>query len=166
MPGRDLPDAAQAATGRARVPLQDAAEVIAEEQVAGTDDARAYRAVTIAAAVAHGGCTGGELHLADGALRLGAMLAIHRAAFHEHGRANAVAGAQIAEEIQEQIAVVGPVPEVVMGIDDEAFGLQHRLVVESEPRGAHGVVRALILCVDAHGIDPSNPSAWHLPYRL
>src|SRR4051812_48428893 len=103
------------------------ADLTLEGEVGEADDAGGDPRQAIAAACAHRGDAGDEFGLADGAQRLPSRGAVHGVALDEDGRGDVVAGVQVGEEIIQQVALVGPLPEVMVGVDDRQRGLEDRL---------------------------------------
>jgi hypothetical protein len=140
VPGRDLPDAAEAsATGR-DLGVEHGADAV-EAQVGVADDAGGDPARPVIAAGRHRGHAGDEFGLTDAAHFGRAVGAVHRAAFHEHGGDDVVAGGDVVLQVQEEVADALVVIEVVVRIDDRQRGLERRLVMQSEPVGADREMR-------------------------
>jgi hypothetical protein len=78
--------------------------------------------------------------LADGAHLDGAGGARHGAGLDEHGGQDVVAGVDVGQQLIEQVAPVGPVPQMVVRVDDGQVGLQDRLRAPVEPSLADGQV--------------------------
>ena len=100
---------------------------IAEREVGEADDAGRDARSAVAAAVAHRGDAGHELRLAHRPHLRRAAGAVHRVALEEHGGDDVVAGAEVGEQLVEQVAMVGPLPQVMVGVDDRQLGLEDRL---------------------------------------
>jgi hypothetical protein len=83
--------------------------------------------------LALGGGGQDELGLAHGAHRLGAVGPVPRPALDEDGRLHVVAAAGVRLQVAEEVAVEGPVPEVVVGVADGLVGVQRRLGPPLEP---------------------------------
>ena len=113
-------------------------DAVAQRQIRVADDAGADLGLAVDAAGAHGGDAVDELGLADRAQLFGAVGAIHRAGLHEDGRDDVVAAVGVGQQLVEQIAPAGSIPEMVMRIDDRQVGLEDRLVAPVEPILADG----------------------------
>ena len=74
-----------------------------------------------------------EFGLAERLQLLRAVGAVHLAAFLKTGRGDVVAAADIGQQILEQIAVAGPVPHVMVRVDDRQIGLDDLLAPAVEP---------------------------------
>jgi hypothetical protein len=86
------------------------------------------------AAVAHRRNAGNEFHLACRTQRLGTGRAVHRVAFGEHARDDAMAGGRVRRELPQQIGHVTTDPQVMVRVDDRQVGQQRRLANLVEPR--------------------------------
>src|SRR5207249_4277518 len=78
-----------------------------------------------------------ELGLAERLLLLRPVGAVHLAAFLKAGCNDFVAGTDIFEQILKQITVAGPVPQVMVRIDDRQIGLEDLLTPLVQPVRAH-----------------------------
>ena len=137
-----MPDAAEPAArgdraaGRGDVRLQHRAHRLAQPEVGEADDAGADAHLAVDAAGAHGGDAVDELGLAHRLHRLRPRRAVHRPRLHEHGGAHVVAGADVGQHVVEQVAPAGPVPQVVVRVDDELARIQRLLLLRRQPVGA------------------------------
>jgi len=57
---------------------------------------------------------------------------VHGPRLHEDGRDDPVAGVQVGQQLVEQVAPAGPVPEVVVRVDDRAIRLEDLLAPLAE----------------------------------
>ena len=119
--------AAEAPAAGPDMRLQHRLHAVAEREVGEAHDARGDARRPVGAARAHRRHAGDELGLAHGPHLLGARGAIHRMALDEDGGDDVVPGADVVEELVQEIAVVGPLPQVVMRVDDGQVGLEDRL---------------------------------------
>ena len=87
----------------------------------------------VAAARRHGGDAVDELGLAQGAQLRRTVGAVAGRALDEHGQLDLVAAAGVGEQVGEEVAVRGEIPEVVMGVDDGEVGLQRLLLRQAQP---------------------------------
>ena len=133
IPCRDVADAAEAAAAGALVCGEHRLDAVAEGQVRMADDAGRDPDGAVGAARAHGRDAVDELGLADRLHLLGPACAMHRARLHVDGRQDVVAGVGVGEEIVEQIAPVGPIPQMVVRVDDRQLRLEDRLAPALEP---------------------------------
>jgi hypothetical protein len=132
-----MADAAEAPASGPDVSLQHLAHAGAEHQVGMADDAGADPGRAVAAGGAHRRDAVGELRLADRTERLRPLGAVHGAALHEDGGDDSVALPQIRQQLRQQVAPAGTVPEVVVRIDDGQVGLQRLLGAAGKPLLAH-----------------------------
>ena len=75
-----------------------------------------------------------ELGLPDGPQMRRAVGAVHRHAFDEDRRDDAVPLAEVRRQLVEQVPALARVPEVMMRIDDRSLRIDRRLSHEPEPR--------------------------------
>ena len=75
---------------------------------------------------------------ADRANFLRAIGAVHGVALQEHGRDHLVARPQVSQQFVQQITMVRPLPEVMVGIDNRQFGVKNWL---RRSLGQPGIVR-------------------------
>jgi hypothetical protein len=127
VPRARVAHAAEAPAAGPDVRLQHWSHAVAEREVGEAHDARGDARRPVGAARAHRRHAGDELGLAHGPHLLGSRRAIHRMALHEDGGDDVVAGADVVEELVQEVAVVGPLPQVVMRVDDGQVGLEDRL---------------------------------------
>ena len=106
------------------------------------DDAGDAARRAVFARGAHRRDAGDELGLAERFQLLRAVGAVHLAAFHEAGRDDVVAAAEIGQQILEQVAVARPVPQMMVRIDDRQIGFEDLLAALVEPIRPHGGVTA------------------------
>ena len=128
-----MPDAAEAAVAGNDLRLQHRLRAVAEQQIDVADDAGADRGLAVAAARGHRRDAIGELDLADGAERLRAVRAVHRAAIDIDGGDDVVAGGDVGRHLLDHVAQAAAVPEMVMRIDDRAGGIDDLLGVLRQP---------------------------------
>jgi hypothetical protein len=96
---------------------------------AGTDAGR-----TVQPARRHRGDTVGELGLSHDPERRRPVGAVHRLRLHvDSGLDRVAAVPDVGEVLLEQVAPSGPVPQVVMGVDDRQLGTQGLLAPRGEP---------------------------------
>ena len=157
VPGRRVAHAAKSAAAGADQRLEHGLDPIAQREIGEADDARGDARRAVLAALAHRRDARDELGLAHRPHLDRAARAVHRVALQEHGRDDVVAGAEIGEQLVQQVAVVGPLPQMMMRVDDRQLGLEDRLGRRlGEPR----LVR---------GTDPSvarRRSAWPMSVRV
>ena len=125
-------------------------------QVRMGDDTRNGGAVC-SASRAVGGDLGHELRLADGLQVLRSVVPIAGAALHEHGLFDVVSGIGVGPKVVQQVAAeFGPMPQVVVGIDDAPIGVDDRLGDLIQPLlgawdcNAHGDLRRVCLISELH----------------
>ena len=70
---------------------------------------------------------GDELRLADRSHLGGAIGAIHRVALQKHGGHHVVAGAQVGEQLVQQVPMIRADPQVMVRVDDRQVRLEDRL---------------------------------------
>ena len=134
MRGGDKADAAKAAAAGADHRLQKPLDRRAERQIGVADDAGADARLAVGAAGAHRCDAVGELDLADRAQLDGTFGAVHREPFEIDARRDVVSGADIGEQLRQQIAPgLGPVHQVMMRVDDRQIGLDDLLAAAIEP---------------------------------
>src|SRR5262249_33159838 len=80
------------------------------------------------------------------------------AAFEKHSRANIVAAPQILDQVVQEIAVPRPVPQMMVRIDDRAFGFERLLLGRGEPVLADRQMAAGCLCLHRVPREASRPS--------
>jgi hypothetical protein len=105
---RDLAHAAKSAAGRRDLPFEHRID-IRQPQIGKADDAGANPGFA-ATPVALLGYRPNELAFADRAHFLGTAGAIARAALDEHGRDDVVPGADVRQQLVEQIATARVIP--------------------------------------------------------
>jgi hypothetical protein len=98
-----------------------------------TDDAGANLGLAVDAAGAHGSDTVDELGLADVPRLLGARGAHHGASLHEHRGDDVMPAAGVGQQLIEQVAPAGAVPQMVVRIDNGEAGLEDRLPAPIKP---------------------------------
>ncbi len=136
VPGGAVADALEAAAGDRDVLLENALGAAADPQIDIADDAGDAPRLPVFAAGAHRRDAVDELGLTQGFQLLRAVGTVHLAAFLEAGRGDVVAAADIGQQVLEQIAVAGPVPHVMVRIDDRQIRLDDLLAPAVEPFGA------------------------------
>ena len=127
IPRRRVTHAAKSPAAGADLRLQHGLDSIAEREIGEAHDPRGDTRRAVEAAVAHRGDPCDELGLTDRPELRRPASAVHRVAFHEHGGDHVVAGAQVGEQLVQQVAVVRPHPQMMMGVDDRQLGLEDRL---------------------------------------
>ena len=135
-----MADAAEAVAAGADVGLQHRLDPAAQRQVGMADDAGAMPGLAVDAAGAHGGDAVDELGLADRLQLLRPCGAVHRAGLHIDRRDDVVAAVGVGQQLVEQVAPAGPVPQMVVRIDDRQVGLEDRLLAAVEPLLADGKI--------------------------
>jgi hypothetical protein len=118
----------------------------AEREIGMSDNRGAGPDLAIAAARAHGGNAVDELGLANRPHLRRPARAQHRARLHINGRDDIVPAAGVGQELVEQIAPSGPIPQMVMRIDNRQLRLEDRLLVAIEPILPHGEVMSDLGC--------------------
>src|SRR5215470_8750574 len=119
------------------------------------DNAGAMPGFAVDTARAHRGDAVDELGLAHRPHLDGAGGAHHRARLHEHGGDDVVAAIGIRQQFIEEIAPAGPVPQMVVGVDDRQIGREDRLFAPIEPVLANGKIVGCGGCRrDRHGGSP------------
>ena len=127
VPRHAVAQAAQAPTGSGDLGLQQFAHARADGEVAAADDGLGDAAGAVIARGAHRGDAVDELDLAQGGHLARAVLAVHRAAFEEHGRDDVVTAADIGQQFGQQVvAAMRRIPEMMVRIDDRQIRLQRR----------------------------------------
>ena len=104
--------------------LQHPLDLSTKGQVGEGHDAGGHIGAAVSAAGALGRDPLHELNLAQRFHILRTVFAVHGAAFDEDGPDDVVASAQIAQQVIQEIAVVGPVPKMVVGVTDGQSRLQ------------------------------------------
>ena len=119
--------------GRQRLDQQGAAPQVGMAHDAG--DLGAAATVTAGA-----GQAGDEVGFADRFQMLGAVFAVSRPAFDEHGLDDVVAGAGVGPQVGQQVARTAAHrgPQVVVGVDDGPVGVDRRFARQVQPGGAAG----------------------------
>ncbi len=140
--GGDVADAAEPPASGALVRIQHHDHARAEAQVGVPDDPPADARRAVATGRAHRGDTVDELGLADRAHLLRPAGAVEGAALYEHGGGDAVPGAEIGQQIGKHVAPVGPIPQMVVRIDDRQRRVERRLLPSGQPVLAHRQVMA------------------------
>ena len=127
VPRRRVAHAAESPAAGPDVRLQHRLDAVAQGEIGEAHDAGGDARRPVEAALAHRRHAGHELGLAHRPHLLGPARAVHRVAFDEHRGDDVVAGADVGEELVQQVAVVRAVPQVMMGVDDRQVGLEDRL---------------------------------------
>ena len=112
---------------------KDRSRAFTEQQIDVADDAGADRGGAVAAARAHRRDAVGKFDLADGAERFRAAGAIHRAAVDIDGRDDIVAGGDVGRHFFDHVALAAAVPQMMMGVDDRAPGIENFFFPLCEP---------------------------------
>src|SRR5262249_43509427 len=92
------------------------------------DDPGAMTGLAVDAAHAHRGDAIDELGFTDRPHLHRTCGARHRPRLHEHGGDDVVAARGVRQQLVEQIAPAGSVPEMMVWIDDWQIGLEDRLL--------------------------------------
>ena len=127
VPRRGVAHAAESPAAGAELRLQHGLDLVAECEIGEADDARGDARRPVETAVAHRRDAGDELGLAHRPHLEGAGRAVHRAAFHEHGGDHVVTRAEIGQELVQQVPMIPPIPQVMVGVDDRQLGVENRL---------------------------------------
>ena len=128
-----MADAAEAVAAGADMGRKHRLDAAAKRQIGVADNTGADLGLAVDAAGAHGGDAVDELGLADRAHLFGAGGANHRAGLHKHRRDDVVTAVGIGQQLVEQIAPAGAVPEMMVRIDDRQLGLEDRFLAPVEP---------------------------------
>src|SRR5205814_9466388 len=113
--------------------LEDSFGPAADPQIDIADDAGAAAGRPVFARRAHRRDAVDELGLAERLLLVRPVGAVHLAAFLETGRDDVVPAADIFEQILEQVSVTGPVPQMMVRIDDRQIRLEDLLAPLIQP---------------------------------
>jgi hypothetical protein len=105
----------------------------------------------IAPARRHGGDAVDELGLADRGIGLIVLGPVHRSTLKIDRRENRVAGAEVLQQVVEEIALL-PVPQMMMRIDDRPFRLDRLLDQSRKPSLVHRIVDGGPRRLVAHGV--------------
>ena len=132
IPGRPVADPPKTIRTRRDVRLQRGSDPIAQREVHGTDDPGRGAELPILAARALRGDALHELCLPHRPQRLWPVGPIHGPALHED-RLPYVVRRGIRAQLIQQVAVTGPIPEVVMRIDDRQLRLDRRFARQRQP---------------------------------
>src|SRR6185312_9115742 len=134
VPGRAVADAAETAARGDDMLLEDAPGAPAGgAQVDIADNPGAMLGRAVFAALAHRRDAGDKGRLAERARLRRPLGAVHLAAFEKDRGADVVAARRVLYEVVQQIAVAGPVPQMMVRIDDRAVRLARRLLGRGEP---------------------------------
>jgi hypothetical protein len=126
-------DAAEPTIAGLKMGSKHLAHARPQRQVGMADDRRAQSRRAVAPTRTHRGDAIGKFCLAHRAQRRGTLPPVHRLCLHEDRRHDAVSGDDILQQIFSQITPPLAVPEMVMGIDDRQFGVQHILLPAGQP---------------------------------
>ena len=118
MPGGAVADPLEAPARDRDVLFENALGAAADPQIDIADDAGDAPRLAVFAGSAHRRDAVDEFGLAERLQLLRAVGAVHLAAFLKTGRGDVVAAADIVEQILKQVAVAGPVPHVMVRVDD------------------------------------------------
>ena len=139
VPGDAVTDAAEPAATGLDLGIQHVAHPGTQRQVGVADDGLGDAAGAVVAGCAHGGDAVDEFDLAHRRHLLGAVLAVHRLTFHEHGGDDVMAAADVGQQVgQEVAAAMRCVPEVMMWVDDRQVRFQRRLARAASPATLSG----------------------------
>ena len=133
LPGGGVADALEAGAGGGHVGAQDLLGAGAERQVDQADDAGGDARRAVAAARRHGGDAVDELGLAQRAQLGRAVGAVAGRALDEHRALDFVAAAGVGQQVGQQVAVRGEVPEVMVRVDDGQIRLEDLLLRQAQP---------------------------------
>ena len=123
VPAGGVADAAEPRAG-GQVPIQNGADSLAEAKVGEAHDPRGDPGRSEAAAGTHGGDAVDELGLADRPHLRRAARAVHGHALDEHRGHHVVAAAGVRQQLVDEVAAAGMVPEVVVRVADGPLGLE------------------------------------------
>src|SRR5262245_5555670 len=177
VPGRRVADALEARPGRGHVGSQDLFGTCPDGEIDQANDAGSHTRWSIGAARRHGGNAVDELGLAQGAQFAWTIGAVTGRTFDEDRAFNAVAAARVRQQISQQVAVRGKIPQMMMRIDDRQLRFQDFLAHLRQPvlanaRGARGnralrLIRghASSLRVGSGGFRAVTISLWRNPTR-
>src|ERR1700704_6952653 len=140
VPSRDMAGAAEAVAAGTNMGRQDRLDASAQRPIGVPDNAGADSDLAVDSARTHGRDTVDELSLAHGPHLHGAGLAVHRAGLNEHGCDDVVAAVGVGEQLIKQVTPTGPVPQMVVRIDDRQIGLEDRLLAPIKPNLTDGKI--------------------------
>ena len=118
--------------------VQHGLDAVAERQIGEAHDPRGHARRPVEAAVAHRRGAGDELRLAHGAQLGRAARAVPRVALHEDRGDDIVTGSEVGEQLVQQVTVVRPLPQVMVGVDDRQLRLENRLGLGAGQPGVVG----------------------------
>ncbi len=127
VPAGRMAHAAEPAVAGADMAQQYRLDAIAQRQIGGADDAAGDPGPPVIARLAHRRDAGDEFGLADRAHLGRTVGAVHRVAFEKDRGDDVMPGREIGEQLVEQIAVIGALPQMMVRIDDRQIGVEHRL---------------------------------------
>ena len=143
MRGGDEADAAKAAAARVYLGLEHPLHRRPERQVGIADDAGADLGPSVCPGGAHRRHAVGELDLADRPELSWTRGAVHREPFEIDGRGDVVSRSNVGEQLGQQVAAgLGPLDQMMMGVDDRQTGLDDLFASAVEPVLANCKVRA------------------------
>jgi hypothetical protein len=123
VPAGGVADAAEARAGR-QVRVQYGAHPVPEGEVGEAHDAAGHARCAKAVAGAHGGDAVHELGLAHRPQLGGTAGAVHRHALDEDGGDHVVTATGIGQQLVQQVAPAGMVPQVMVRVADGPRGLE------------------------------------------
>jgi hypothetical protein len=104
--------------------FQHRLDAVAECEIGETHDAGGDTRRTLEAAGALRRDTGDELGFAHRSQLFRPAAAVHGVAFLEHRGDDVMTGADIGEKVVEQVPMVRPIPQMVVGIDNGEVGIE------------------------------------------
>jgi hypothetical protein len=127
IPAGRVTHTAKSSTAGPYMCLQHRFDTVAECQVGEAHDTGGDTRRPIETAGTHGRDTGDKLSFADRPHLFWPAGAVHGVTFFEHRSDNAVAGTDIGEKVVEQVAMIRPLPQVMVGIDNGQVRSEDRL---------------------------------------
>src|SRR5262249_36160541 len=118
VPGAGVAEAAEATAAGTNMRGQHRLDATAPREIRMADNPSARAGPAVDAARAHGGDAVDELGFTDRPHLDRACGARHRPRLHEYGGDDVVAARGVRQQLVEQIAPAGPVPEMMVWIDD------------------------------------------------
>ena len=107
--------------------FQHRLDAVAEGEIGEAHNASGDTRRPIEAAGAHRGDASDELGFAHRSQLFRSVGAVHAVAFLEHRGDDVMTGADVGEKVVEQVTMVRPIPQVVMGIDNGEVGIEDGL---------------------------------------
>src|SRR5262249_13728548 len=137
VPGAAMANAAKASAAGAQMCLEHRLDPAAEAQVGVADDAGAGPRLAVGAAGAHRRDAIGEFGLAHLPQLDGPAGAQHGTGLDADGGNDVVTAGGVGDELLQQVAPIGSIPEMMMWVDDRQLGLENGLPATIEPSLAH-----------------------------